>query len=220
MSVAIQFTVTQTGHGFTGVVPVYFNSGTNLWTLAQANNANTVATHIAVVTGVNTLNIVYAGTITVVAHGLALGYLFTSDAVAGTFSITSGVIANPMVLVTDANTINVLGYPSSTTAPFQQLPQVASVNTTNYKELTYWDTGYLVRSVKRLSRLSNAQLPPETDLDIMEIMNEALMTEVVPLIISFREEFYVESFTFSSTGSAKIPLRAVGNKVRSITAII
>lgn len=116
----VSLRVTQTGHGLTGRVPVYYNTSTNLWTAAQANAGNTLGTHLAKVIDSNTLLIVQSGIFPDPTHGLTAGqYYFVSDSVAGTLTVTEptavGSFSNPVLYVTDANTYIVLGYRSSQT---------------------------------------------------------------------------------------------------------
>lgn len=116
----VSLRVTQTGHGLTGRVPVYYNTSTNLWTAARANAGNTLGTHLAKVIDSNTLLIVQSGIFPDPTHGLTAGqYYFVSDSVAGTLTVTEptavGSFSNPVLYVTDANTYIVLGYRSSQT---------------------------------------------------------------------------------------------------------
>lgn len=110
----------QNSHGFTGRVPVYYNTSTNLWTAARANAGSTLGTHIAKVIDSNNLLIVQSGVFPDPTHGLTPGqYYFVSDSSAGTLTVTEptavGSFSNPMVYVIDANSYVVLGYRSSQT---------------------------------------------------------------------------------------------------------
>ncbi len=110
----------QNSHGFTGRVPVYYNTSTNLWTAARANAGSTLGTHIAKVIDSNNLLIVQSGVFSDTSHGLTPGqYYFVSDSSAGTLTVTEptavGSFSNPMVYVIDANSYVVLGYRSSQT---------------------------------------------------------------------------------------------------------
>ena len=107
--------VTQASHGFTGRVPVYYNTTSSLWVAAQANAVGTIATHIAKVVDSNTLDVVLNGKVTDTSHGLTAGqYYFTSSSSSGTLTTTEpttqGTVSNPMLYVVDANTYWVLGW--------------------------------------------------------------------------------------------------------------
>ncbi len=107
--------VTQSSHGFTGRVPVYYNTSTNLWVGAKADAVGTIATHVAEVIDSNTLDVILCGKVTDTSHGLTPGqYYFTSSSSAGTLTTTEptaqGTISNPVLYVVDANNYWVLGW--------------------------------------------------------------------------------------------------------------
>lgn len=79
-------------------------------------------------------------------------------------------------------------------------------------------TNQLVSNVKRRAGVpSNESL--YTNQDILDFVNEAMYGEIVPIIISQREQYFIESKTYViEDGKAKypIPAEAIGGKLRSI----
>jgi hypothetical protein len=108
---AITTSISQVAHGFTALTPIFFNLTLNVWQKAQANNNDTLATHVvSSVEGLDSFTACQIGKITVTAHGKSTGYWFTSNLVAGETVSISPVLSNPVFLVQDANTIHILDY--------------------------------------------------------------------------------------------------------------
>jgi hypothetical protein len=80
------------------------------------------------------------------------------------------------------------------------------------------DTAALLKSIKRRARLHLVSLPGGATTDFIEIMNEVFANEVLPQMLSFREEFYVHSETWSPRTSStfRIPHYFIGQKVRGL----
>jgi hypothetical protein len=110
-------------------MPIYFNISTGLWTKAKADSADTLATHVVVkVTDANTFSAGQVGTFTLTGHGLGLGYWFTSDGLAGALTQNGTLYSNPVLFVTDANTVILLDYrPTATDASSITLAKVAAL---------------------------------------------------------------------------------------------
>lgn len=100
--------VRQVTHNFTVLQSIYFNTDTRKWVLAQADDKDTIGTHIVV--EVITKDYFVAGLSGTfeVRNTLDLGYWFTSDTVAGELVDTAPDINNPMIQVIDSNSIRVL----------------------------------------------------------------------------------------------------------------
>ena len=109
------FNVIEPAHGRAigkSYIPIYLNAG--VWTDAQADVSDTIATHVIsnVIDG-NTFTVAQTGKYTYTAHGLALGHWFTSETVAGTLTQAEPTISNPIIFVEDANTYHVLNFRAS-----------------------------------------------------------------------------------------------------------
>lgn len=80
------------------------------------------------------------------------------------------------------------------------------------------DSFSLLRSIKRRARLMLVSLPTTANADFMEIMNEVYENDIVPSLISFREEYYVKSTTWDTkqSQSFRIPSDSIGSKVRGL----
>lgn len=79
------------------------------------------------------------------------------------------------------------------------------------------DTAKLLKSIKRRARLQLVSLPAGSTTDFLEIMNEVFANEILPTILTFREEFYVHTTTWSKEDTQfRIPSDAIGNKFRGI----
>ena len=108
----VTFTVTQTDHGFTIGMPVYY-TGT-AWRAAKADTLATCATHVVTaVATVHVCNVTVIGKITIPGHGKTVGaYYYTSPVTAGatvTAEPTSGCV-NPVFYVADASTLIILNW--------------------------------------------------------------------------------------------------------------
>lgn len=130
-------TITQIAHGLgvTGaVIPVFFKESTSLWTLAKADNANTLGMAVAVVVDSNTLTLYLTGLIAGFV-GLTPGeYYFVSDSVAGTWTTTEPTsttsFSNPMLLATDVTTAELLEFRPCAVGVTTIVPAVVTVTTT------------------------------------------------------------------------------------------
>lgn len=80
-----------------------------------------------------------------------------------------------------------------------------------------YNTEELIKNVKRACSVPTSQLT-YTDQDFSALANDSLQTEVVPLIMSTREEYFVDYEDVLSTadGVISIPKNAVGAKLRSV----
>jgi len=100
--------VRQVTHNFTVLQSIYFNTDTGKWVLAQADDKDTIGTHVVVeVIDKDCFVAGLSGTFEV-RNTLDLGYWFTSDTVAGELVDTAPDINNPMIQVIDSNSIRVL----------------------------------------------------------------------------------------------------------------
>lgn len=115
----VDFAVNQTTHGFsvTPPTPIYYDDISSTWKAAQANDANTLGTHLVIeVIDVDNFKATNIGRITVTAHTLTVGeYYFVSHTTAGTLvTIEPDGFSNPMVFVEDADILHVLPFRPST----------------------------------------------------------------------------------------------------------
>lgn len=80
-----------------------------------------------------------------------------------------------------------------------------------------YNTEVLIETVKRVASIPTSQLT-YTDADFAAIGNDCLQTEVVPLIMSTREEYFVEYEDVLSPADGVIPIpeSAVGSKLRTV----
>jgi hypothetical protein len=83
--------------------------------------------------------------------------------------------------------------------------------------LPQYNNEELINNIKRRCAVPTSQLT-YTDADWVAIANDELQGEVVPLIMSTREEFFVEPYDLTSPadGVIDIPANAVGSKLRSV----
>lgn len=83
--------------------------------------------------------------------------------------------------------------------------------------LPQYDTRALIENIQRRCAVPTSQLT-YTNEDLVALANDELQGEVVPLIMSTREEYFVEEYDLSSPadGVIEIPANAVGAKLRSV----
>lgn len=83
--------------------------------------------------------------------------------------------------------------------------------------LPQYDTEELIENIKRRCSVPTSQLTYRNE-DFVALANDELQGEVVPLIMSTREEYFVEPYDVSSPadGVIEIPSTAVGAKLRSV----
>lgn len=82
-----------------------------------------------------------------------------------------------------------------------------------------WDSTQILRSARRLCRVGTTSSTGSADSDVIEFVNEALMSQVYPEILKIREEYFVRGSrqALASTVSRyRIHSRAFGNKLREI----
>ncbi len=83
--------------------------------------------------------------------------------------------------------------------------------------LPQYDNTELIANIKRRCSVPTSQLTFTTS-DIVKIANDVLQDEVVPLLMSTREEYFVEYYDATVTADRVIPIpaNAVGAKLRSV----
>ena len=83
-----------------------------------------------------------------------------------------------------------------------------------------YNTEQLIESIKRRCSVPTSQLT-YTDEDFVLLANDELQGEVVPLIMSTRDEYFVDYIDVNSdsTGIIPIPSQAVGAKLRTVAYV-
>lgn len=83
--------------------------------------------------------------------------------------------------------------------------------------LPQYATEQLIENIKRRCAVPTSQLT-YTDEDFSLLANDTLQDEIVPLIMSTREEYFVdyEDFALPADGIIEIPEHAIGAKLRSV----
>ena len=120
----LELDVTQTSHGFTVPTAVYDNGSG--WVAAQADNADTMATHVVIeVVDANTFKVSNSGRADIGAHGLTVGqYYFTSDNVAGGVTpIEPEDYSNPLFRVASATEIDLVPWRPTQSGGIVEGPQ-------------------------------------------------------------------------------------------------
>lgn len=83
--------------------------------------------------------------------------------------------------------------------------------------LRKYTTDELVKVVRLRGMLGNVESSGTKDQDIIDHLNDAMMEELVPKILSVREEYFViPTRIATATGTIRWPERAVGNKLRDV----
>ena len=103
----IKYVVTQAGHPFGVLSPVYYDTVLKIWQLAKADSLSTICTHVVGWVGGDEFILIEQGVVALV-HGLDVGYWWLSDTTAGELVDAAPAIKNPVLLVLDANTLQVL----------------------------------------------------------------------------------------------------------------
>ena len=87
--------------------------------------------------------------------------------------------------------------------------------------LPQYNTEQLIESIKRRCTVPTSQLT-YTDDDFVKIATETLLDEVVPLVMSTREEYFVDYVDVSTAadGIIDIPDYCVGSKLRSVCYMV
>lgn len=84
---------------------------------------------------------------------------------------------------------------------------------------TKWTTSELLASIKRRAQLPVSQVT-YSDEKILSFADDVMSDDIVPTIASAREDYWSYSRDFSpSSGVVRIPERAIGNKVRSVSYV-
>ena len=112
----LEFTVTQASHGLAVQDAVRVSSGS--WIKAQADDIDTLATHVVIAVSGDDITLCSMGKVTLTAHGLTTdNWYFLSDITAGLLTSTAPDIQNPLLYVEDANTVHIVSYlPVDTTS--------------------------------------------------------------------------------------------------------
>lgn len=82
------------------------------------------------------------------------------------------------------------------------------------------DSAYLLKQVKLKSALPTGRFD---DDEILEVADDVVLSQVVPLIISLREEFFVTSEDQAITANQKaypVPYRAMGLSLREVKKVV
>lgn len=83
--------------------------------------------------------------------------------------------------------------------------------------LPQYSTAELIENIKRRCAVPTSQLT-YTDEDFSLLANDTLQDEIVPLMMSTREEYFVDTYdvTLPADGIIEIPANAIGAKLRSV----
>jgi hypothetical protein len=82
-----------------------------------------------------------------------------------------------------------------------------------------WNTTELVARVKLRARIPGTESDGTADSDIVSYLNDAMDEEIVPYILSHREDYYVLTEKINmvaNTSRYRLPKRAIVNKIREI----
>ena len=75
----------------------------------------------------------------------------------------------------------------------------------------------LIELMHIMGNISGTPVDGTEDADLLQHLNQAMMTELVPELMKRHEEYFVVSRRYEvTTGRIRIPTRAVGNKMRDI----
>tara|TARA_B100001778_G_scaffold334976_1_gene350073 strand:+ start:12101 stop:14899 length:2799 start_codon:yes stop_codon:yes gene_type:complete len=142
---SVEFDLTQVSPTLALLDAVYHDG--SAWQKAQADDAETLGTHVVISKSGNDYTLCQSGRVTVSSHGLTVGeYYFTSSASAGVLTATEpSNFSNPLVYVEDANTIHVLPFRPSAINPiddnFGLIPIWAEENSTLSSATYEWAFG-------------------------------------------------------------------------------
>lgn len=81
-----------------------------------------------------------------------------------------------------------------------------------------WTTTDLLNAIKKRALIPSSQ-QTYTDSDLLQFANDELQMQIVPMLLSVREEYLVEKYSVSivaSTANYTIPTRAIGRKLREL----
>lgn len=82
-----------------------------------------------------------------------------------------------------------------------------------------WTTTELLADVRRSGMLPDSAPSGVADADILAHANKELQSRLLPLVLSVREEFYVQPYSTQLVGGQqgyRIPSRSIGNKLRDV----
>ena len=82
-----------------------------------------------------------------------------------------------------------------------------------------YTTDELLTTVKARAKIPNTQSDGTSDADLLRWLNEAMDTDILPFMISLREDYYVLTEKIDIVNGQeryRIPKRALGNKIREI----
>lgn len=82
------------------------------------------------------------------------------------------------------------------------------------------DTSYLLTKIKLIGSVPEGRY---TDAEILDLANDVMMAHVIPLIISLKEEYYVQSEDQDITADVSaypIPYRAMGLSLREVKKVV
>ena len=86
-----------------------------------------------------------------------------------------------------------------------------------------WTTTDLLADVRRRAMLPNVSTQGTTDADLLEYANNEMSANLVPLVMSVNEEFFVQTVdvaTISGQYAYRLPNRNVGGKLRDVNYIM
>lgn len=88
-----------------------------------------------------------------------------------------------------------------------------------------WLASEFLSMVRRKASLADSANSPDgtTDADLLLIADQEIQTQLVPLLVSAREEFFVlkQSTAFTGTASrVRVPGRTIGGRVRDVRAVV
>lgn len=86
-----------------------------------------------------------------------------------------------------------------------------------------WTTTDLLADVRRRAMLPSASTQGTTDADLLEYANNEMFTNLVPLVMSANEEFFVMTSDVSlvgGQGAYRMPNRSAGSKLRDVNYIM
>jgi hypothetical protein len=107
------------------------------------------------------------------------------------------------------------------TATSSSTPSVFQVGASSESSpTTEWTSAALLESIKRRANLPTSQVTL-TDADLLTMASEELHSTLTPLLMSANEDYFLAplDLPISSSGTYRIPRRAVGSKLHSVAAL-
>ena len=84
---------------------------------------------------------------------------------------------------------------------------------------TRWTVVELLASIKRAAMMTASQVT-FTDDDLLALADEELASDLIPLVLSVREDYWTYTQDYSTaSGAVRIPYRAAGGKVRAASIL-